>query len=357
MGALDIYDPVTKAWSTGATMPDAYFSSAVAVLNGKMYVIGGCRYGSCNTTDVQVYDPSSNTWSFAADYPQPVSWEGCGAIGGEIYCAGGTSDSGGATASAYIYNPASNTWSTLPTMPMPMWGMAYAEANGQLLLSGGDSGQTLTHQGFSYTPGGGWTALPDSNLVEANGACGFYEIAGFPDAGISQSPVYQLPGYPDCTGDSDTAVPWLSQTSATTALAPGQSVTVTVTLNAGDRSITQPGAYTAQIIADSNTPYPLSVPVTMNVTPPKTWGEIAGTITAGGKPLAGATVQIGTSGGTGRENYTLTSNAAGQYSLWLDQRYSPLQVIVSMDGYQPQTKTAAITEGKTTILNFALKQG
>ncbi len=85
---LEIYDPVSNSWDTGATIPKAYGASTGVNLNGKFYVIGGC-VAECGTTSVQVYDPETETWSVAANYPEPTSWSACGAISGLIYCAGG----------------------------------------------------------------------------------------------------------------------------------------------------------------------------------------------------------------------------------------------------------------------------
>ena len=163
-------------------------------------------------------------------------------------------------------------------------------------------------------------------------------------------------------------MPWLSLSPTTATLQPGQSVTATVTLNAGDSSVTsvtQPGTYTAQIDVESDTPYPLSIPVTMTVKPPKTWGEIAGTVTDAttGSPIAGSIVQIctlydKTTGGcgAGSTTYTLTTGTDGSYGLWLDRSGSPVQVLVTASGYTPQAKTADITAGRTTAVNFALKK-
>jgi hypothetical protein len=90
----------------------------------------------------------------------------------------------------------------------------------------------------------------------------------------------------------------------------------------------------------------------MTVTPPKTWGRIAGTVTGpDGRPVAGATVQID----TWAASYTLKTDRNGQYALWLDVRNNPLQVIVARDGYQPQVRTVKIAKGKTTTQDFVLK--
>ncbi len=161
--------------------------------------------------------------------------------------------------------------------------------------------------------------------------------------------VQVLPGY-NQGGTED--VSWLTEDPTGLTLAPGASETVSVTLDAGDPSITQPGTYTAAVTVTANTPYPATtIPVTMTVQPPTSWGKITGKVTTGASvPVAGATVQID-SWATG---YTLTTGIDGSYALWLDQRNNPLTLIVAKDGYRPQTATVTITAGATVVKNWVL---
>jgi hypothetical protein len=121
------------------------------------------------------------------------------------------------------------------------------------------------------------------------------------------------------------------------------------------RRATQPGVYTGSLALSADTPYPLgSVPVTMTVNPPKTWGKIAGTVTsaANGSAIAGATVQVD----SWATSYSLKTKADGTYELWLDTRNNPLQLIAAKDGFQPQTTKVRITKGATTTTDFTLKK-
>jgi hypothetical protein len=168
-----------------------------------------------------------------------------------------------------------------------------------------------------------------------------------------QNSAEQLPGYTAC---GTTTVPWMSESQTQFTLNPGQQATVTVTLNAGDASVTQPGAYTAGLQVSDDTPYQTSpVNVTMNVTPPKSWGKITGTVsglacshTTG--PLQGATVQIDGAAA----NYTLKTDSKGQYAYWIDTADNPLTVIAALDGWQPQTSRENIKAQHTISANFML---
>lgn len=355
-GTTEIYDPAGDSWTTGADNPKPAAGAGHAVLNGKLYAVGGCSASACGSTTVQVYDAASDSWSSAADYPEAVSWEACGGIDGKLYCAGGTTDSGTLT-HGYVYDPGSDSWSPIPDLPVDMWGSFYTAANGQLLVAGGaiEGGTAITNQGYAFDPASGqWSALPNQNaaLYRGSGAVGFYAVGGNP-GGFLVPPVATvevLPGY-DQGGSAD--VPWLSESTDQLTLDPGASATVTVTVNAADPSIVQPGAYTASLAFTTDTPYSVAaVPVTMTVTPPKSWGKIAGTVTsaADGSPIAGATVEID----SWATSYTLTTGADGSYALWLDKRNNPLTMIVAKDGFKPQTATVKITAGATVTKNWAL---
>jgi N-acetylneuraminic acid mutarotase len=273
--ALEVYDPATGTWTSRAPIPHPGYGATATVLDGKMYVIGGCvADGVCTSRDVQVYDPAVNRWTQAAPYPLEISFEACGGISGTLYCAGGFDHNlGYGTSAAYAYHPASNTWRPVAGMPIDLWGAAHAAANGQLLVSGGVTryDSELTSQGFSYNPAANtWTALPPAPHLQyrSGSACGFYQIGGVDALGQIDATAERLPGYGEC--DGGTGVPWLSASPAQATLAPGQSTTVTLTLNAAGPSITQPGRYTATIRANSNTPY-LSpqTSLTLTVRPPK----------------------------------------------------------------------------------------
>jgi N-acetylneuraminic acid mutarotase len=353
----EAYDPDTNTWTTVAANPQPLAGAGSATLKGRLYVIGGCTKTSCGRTNVQVYDPGSDMWTTAADYPEPISWESCGALAGKLYCAGGTTDAT-PVAHTYVYDPGTNEWTPRASMPADLWGSAHAAANGRLLVSGGvtENGEAVTNQGYAYDPvANAWASLPNSNAAVYRGgsACGLYRIGGTP-GGLLPPPVRQsevLPGFTDCAAVAD--VPWLSESTNRVTIKPGGHATVTLTLNASDASITQPGAHTASLVLTGDTPYPTPpVDVTMVVKPAKTWGKIAGTVTGtNGKPLAGTTVQIE----TWASSYTLKTDKNGQYGLWLDVRNNPLQVIAAKEGYQPQAKTVKITKGTTTTVDFTLK--
>jgi N-acetylneuraminic acid mutarotase len=362
--ATEIYDPDTGQWTGGAPIPDPVYGAAAAVLDGRMYVVGGCSLdlssgsGVCDGDRVQVYDPATDHWSAAAPYPIGVGFASCGSLGGRLYCAGGFEhDRQAGTAAAYSYDPRSNTWLQIASMPTDLWGSGYTTADGRLLISGGITrfDSLLTNVGFGYHPSSNtWQSLPNSpeTLYRGGSACGFYRIGGVNSSSQAVASSEQLPGYTDCGG---TGVAWLSASPAQVRLAPGQSTTITLTVSTGRSLITQPGSYAASVYLNSGGPYPPpAADLMLTAEPPATWGKVTGTVSGRGcggttVPLAGATVQVGS-------GQTLTTDRDGRYATWLDQRYSPVTLIVVADWWIGQTRAVKIIAGQTTTADFTLSR-
>jgi Carboxypeptidase regulatory-like domain/Kelch motif len=353
------YDPGTDTWETLASNPSPRAAPGTAVVDDQLYQVGGCADGACTpSNNVVRYDPASDSWDTLAPYPHATSWISCGGIDGKVYCAGGLA-SGTFHNDGFVYDPAADSWSPIANMPFNLWGSAYGAANGMLIVSNGLTMNTLTNQGLVYDPSSdSWSPLPNSQFprFRAGSACGFYKHGGSSVAGFSPSRESEKLSEFDQCGVTD--VPWLAENPTTATLQPGQSVNVVVTLSATTAAeVTQPGAYTAQIAVSSNTPTRVDpIPVTMNVTPPKGWGKIAGTVTGttcGGEtsPLRGVQVQAN------GKNYTfsLATDADGKYALWAPSASNPFTLIASKDRWIAQTKTANIRANKTTTVNFALQ--
>jgi hypothetical protein len=72
-------------------LPRSYH--AAAVVNGKIYVMGGAGADNKPVGGVQVYDPATGSWSTRANMPTARALFGASAVGGTIYAVGGTTSS------------------------------------------------------------------------------------------------------------------------------------------------------------------------------------------------------------------------------------------------------------------------
>jgi N-acetylneuraminic acid mutarotase len=68
---LSIYDPASNTWTTGASPSLVRAYASVGVINGKLYIVGGCVMSDCNslTNVLEIYDPATNQWSLGQPMP------------------------------------------------------------------------------------------------------------------------------------------------------------------------------------------------------------------------------------------------------------------------------------------------
>ncbi len=354
---VEVYDPDTGAWSDGPTMLVGSAAMGTALLDGKIYTVGGCTSGECNTTNsVYRLDPANGVWSQLSNYPESVGWLSCG--GDEernrVYCAGGAGLFVESPDTAYSYNPATDQWTPIASLPIPLWGSASDMANGQLVISGGVTGGDITNEGFAYDPfTDSWNAIPPSNTTtyRGAGACGFYRVGGSP--GIVDT-AERLPTFGGCDPGP---VPWMTLSPQTATIPGGGSRPITVNLDASVSDVNQPGTYTASIVIREDTPYAVEpVPVFLEVTPPASWGKVTGQVNGLGRcdvpgtPLGGATVRID---GRSRD---FTLSADGTFSAWMDRNNGPVSIEASAPGFVEQVHPdVVVRSGQTTVSNFGLR--
>ena len=129
------------SWASKAPMQVARSGLGVAVVNGKIYAIGGTSGNGFLATN-EVYDPATNTWSSKKPMPTPRSVFGIAVYQNTIYCIGGYIK-GGATGVNEVYDPATDTWKTKAPMPTPSLNLQANAVNGEIYLIGGSPNGTL----------------------------------------------------------------------------------------------------------------------------------------------------------------------------------------------------------------------
>lgn len=120
-----VENPLLVGWeNVDAPIPTPRWYTSHAVVDGKLYVIGGWDsndgYGGPPVGANEVYDPATNTWTAKAPIPVPVRGAACAAIDGKIYVAGGSRtkrDVPDYSDKLQIYDVATNSWSEGPPMP------------------------------------------------------------------------------------------------------------------------------------------------------------------------------------------------------------------------------------------------
>jgi N-acetylneuraminic acid mutarotase len=157
----EVYDPDTDSWTTEAPLPTAVWSYSSAVINDKIYLMGGGNWttpGIFPTTLNQIYTPENDTWSFGQDIPTGLWGAAAGATTGvsypkRIYVLGGifphVSDNHNLT---QMYDPEANAWSTGTPIPTPRHGFGVAVIGDELYAVGGSDGITFLAVNEKYTP-------------------------------------------------------------------------------------------------------------------------------------------------------------------------------------------------------------
>jgi len=134
-------DATENEWTTKASMPTARGGLGVAVVNEKIYAIGGLN----NDTQLAVneeYNPVTDTWTTKAQMPTARSGFAIAVYQNKIYCIGGTvGDStnlvSGFTGANEVYDPVKNTWEIKESMPTPRADLCASVVDGKICLIGG----------------------------------------------------------------------------------------------------------------------------------------------------------------------------------------------------------------------------
>ncbi|MDB6056818.1 MAG: Kelch repeat-containing protein [Verrucomicrobiales bacterium] len=227
-GKVQIYNPSSDTWTTGATAPFLFGAAASALINGEIYVAGGLVTWSPNDKHAK-YNPTSNTWTMLAKMPKAAHHTAGGTDGRKFYVFGGRAGSAGTIEDGFntvqVYDPATDIWrssdntnSGIAPMPIGRSGVAKAPYyNGEFYLIGGE---TLTSPGatngvFSrvdiYNPGlNTWragTPMPTARYaispLLASGR--IYVVSGSTHSGYGTSTIFEY-YQPGALGDFLTAL-------------------------------------------------------------------------------------------------------------------------------------------------------
>jgi hypothetical protein len=145
--ALSSEEIKENSWTTKTPMHTARAYIGAAVVNSKIYAIGGDTgqisgnvipgtglYNPVNTSEE--YDPTLDVWVTKEPMPTARADFGIAVYQNKIYCIGGYSPYHD-TAANEVYNPATNNWETKVPLPTARWSAAANVVNGKIYLIGG----------------------------------------------------------------------------------------------------------------------------------------------------------------------------------------------------------------------------
>ncbi|XP_043282923.1 actin-binding protein IPP-like isoform X2 [Venturia canescens] len=148
---IEKYDTFTGEWSEVAPIGIGRILPGVAVLDGKVYVVGG-ELESCIIANGECYDPRDNVWTSIACMTEPRCEFGLCALDNALYAFGGWvgEDIGG---SIETYDPLTNKWELHGQLPEPRFSMGVVAYEGLIYVIGGCTHDSRHRQDtMTYNP-------------------------------------------------------------------------------------------------------------------------------------------------------------------------------------------------------------
>jgi N-acetylneuraminic acid mutarotase len=157
-----VYDPGAQAWSAIANLGTAREAPQAAALGGKLYVFGGWDSGGGTVAKTEIYDPVAGTWATGASNPKPYAGAGVSVLGGKIYLVGGCANTCDGTTDVQVYDPATNSWSSAHAYPESTAWLGCGGIGDQIDCAGGSAGTSTSKHTYAYHPASdSWTPLVD----------------------------------------------------------------------------------------------------------------------------------------------------------------------------------------------------
>lgn len=231
--SVEEYDPENNVWAKKAPMTTARSEFRTSVINNKIYAIGGHSSNTDFLSSVEEYDPIMDKWTIKASMSTARVNFQTKLINGKVYAIGGFTSRSGESAlnSAEIYNPLSNSWSPAGSMPTPRGLFQEVESNGYIYAIGGRNSNAAVSAADKYDLASNtWTNVASmstariafqTELVDGK----IYAIGGLDNNSNSLSsveeynPVSSQPDSPitltATAGDKQVSLSWSSVTGAT----------------------------------------------------------------------------------------------------------------------------------------------
>lgn len=175
---VEIFDPATGEWSTGAVPPVEMHHFQAVELDGRIYVVGALTGGwptEPPLPEVYVYDPATDRWSTGPTIPADRRRGAAGAVvhDGEIYVVAGIQNghTDGHVTWLDAFDPRTGEWRRLPDAPRARDHFHAAVIDGTLYAAGGRLSSAVAGEGFTHTipevdvfdlRTGTWSTLPES---------------------------------------------------------------------------------------------------------------------------------------------------------------------------------------------------
>jgi RNA polymerase sigma factor (sigma-70 family) len=165
--SVEEYDPVTDKWTKKTDMPTASAGLSVGVVDGKIYAIGGVNNLGANGAEINLsiveeYDPATNKWTKKTDMPTARCGLSVSTIDGKIYAIGGANADNWGLSTVEEYDPLVDKWTKKADMPTGRRYLSTSVVNGKIYAIGGSDKDGVLPTVEEYDPSlDRWTRKSD----------------------------------------------------------------------------------------------------------------------------------------------------------------------------------------------------
>jgi len=126
-------------WEQKAGKPTAVRDAQAAEVRGEFVVPGGCVADGRATAEVEIYDPATDSWRSGAPLPEARCGYALAEMAGEVYLFGGRESDDPRSASDHVwrYEPKEDAWTRDGELPLPRSDLAAVTEGRSIRLLGG----------------------------------------------------------------------------------------------------------------------------------------------------------------------------------------------------------------------------
>ena len=132
--SVEIYDPTTGQWAAGTALPATNYNSTALTVNDSIWLLGGNANGGGG--QVLRLAPNSNQWTSLPNMATPRTSSGMVLFDKKVWAIGGAAN-GQYLDSVEVFDLASNSWSSGPSLTVPRQHPMAWTAHGKIYVAGG----------------------------------------------------------------------------------------------------------------------------------------------------------------------------------------------------------------------------
>ncbi len=209
---IEEYNPSTNIWSYKTEKYVDFSYSCVAVLNNIIYLIGGGAY--C----LYAYDPVTNSLTQKANMVERRAGAQAAVINGKIYVYGGINYWSSGLNSMEMYDPITDSWTFKASMSTPRCFFGSGAVGGKFYAIGGYGNYTTTNTVEEYSPTlNSWSYCPNMPIIRSYFPTtvlnnGIYTICGSSSNGLTASVQVYMPQIDDIGNEFIDSIPVQEET-------------------------------------------------------------------------------------------------------------------------------------------------